>query len=155
MNEPDTLPDTAVETKSRRTTRIRYHYFGWSSSDRPLAAAGPAWSPAIDLYETLDECVVEMNLGGVPPDQIHIQCDHHAIHFFGSRPEHRASGIRCYHVIEIERGDFTRSVDLPSPVDPATIRVTVYDGMIEVRVAKREGGSLPGCFPADSMEGLE
>ncbi|MDD5089101.1 MAG: Hsp20 family protein [bacterium] len=155
MNDSGWLPDTTVEAKSRRSTRIRYHYFGWSSSDRPLAAAGPAWSPAIDLYETLDECVVEMNLGGVPPDQIQIQCDNHAVRVFGSRPEHRESAVRCYHVIEIERGNFSRTVDLPSAVDPATIQVTVYDGMIVVRVAKREGGSLPGCFPADSMEGLE
>lgn len=155
MNEPGCLPDAAVETKSRRTTHIRYHYFGWSSSDRPLAAAGPSWSPPIDLYETLDECVIEVNLGGVPPDQIQIQCDNHAVHLFGSRPEHRASGIRCYHAIEIERGSFQRTVELPSAVDPATTRVIVHDGMIEVHIAKREGGSLPGCFPADSMEGLE
>ncbi|MBU0508021.1 Hsp20/alpha crystallin family protein [bacterium] len=155
MNQSDTLCDSPVEAKPRRTTHIRYHYFGWSSSTRPVIAAGATWSPPMDLYETLDECVIEVNLGGIPPEQVRIHFDGCFVQISGQRPEHRESGVRCYHVIEIERGAFGRTVELPAEVDPGTSQATFRDGMLVIRVTKREGGTLPGCFPADSMEGLE
>ncbi len=155
MLDLDQLLTPAPECRSRRTTQITYHYTGWYSSNRPVAAPGAGWTPPVDVYETLEECVIEVNLGGISIENIRIDIDSHSIRLTGQRPDPQQTGIRCYHLVEIERGGFERVLELPSEVDPNTVQATQKDGLLVIRVSKRRGGSLPGCFPADSMEGFE
>jgi HSP20 family protein len=120
-----------------------------------MLASGPAWIPALDLYETNDDFVLEVNLGGIAPEEVHVQVEGRLLRFWGERPDASGSGVRCYHAMEIERGSFDRTIEFPVLVDPHTTKVVFRDGLLVLHIKKIEGGGLHGCFSADSMEGLE
>ena len=155
MTETDTLPSEAVICSPRRGAQIRYHFFHYYGLGQPWLATGAGWVPPVDVYETDGEFVLEVNLAGIEPEQVHVETRGNTIMLSGERRESDASAVRCYHVIEIERGAFARTVELPVPVDPATTRAESHHGMLIVRVGKVKGGLVNGCSAADSMEGLE
>ncbi len=138
-----------------RTTHIRFHFHQVSVSTRSsLAAATPHWVPPIDLYETENELVLEVCLAGVPTEDVHLQITARRALLSGTRNNTTNAGIRSYFVMEIERGRFSRSIDLPFPVEPQSVQATYAAGLLTVRVCKRSG-SMHGCRKANSREGLE
>jgi HSP20 family protein len=155
MIETDSLPSQAAICSPQRGPQIRYHYFHYYGLGHPWLATGAGWVPPVDVFETDEEFVLEVNLAGIEPEQVHVEFRGTTIMLSGERLEHDASALRCYHVIEIERGPFTRAVELPVPVDPATARAESGHGMLVLRVGKIKEGHAHGCSRADSMEGLE
>jgi HSP20 family protein len=107
------------------------------------------------VYETDDEFTIEVNLAGIEPERVHLEIHGNRVILSGERLVSDASTVRCYHVIEVERGPFARTVELPMPVDAATARAESHNGMLVVKVGKIKGPPAQGCFSADSMEGLE
>jgi HSP20 family protein len=144
-----------VDCASRKPTSIHYRIMHFYSGTRPAVASGTGWVPPADVYDTADEFIVELNLGGVDPDEVRIHVEGSLVTVSGQRAEIGQSGLRCYHVMEIERGNFERGFELTSPVDPDTARASFHHGMLVIHLAKQPGGPLGGCFSADSMEGLE
>ena len=155
MFETDTFPSETAICSPRRGMQIRYHYFHYYGLGHPWLATGAGWMPPLDVYEADDEFTVEVNLAGIEPEQVHLEFRGNIIMLSGVRPESDASTARCYHVIEIERGPFARTVELPVPVDPASARAESHHGMLVVRVSKIKGGDAHGCSSTDSLEGLE
>jgi HSP20 family molecular chaperone IbpA len=147
--------DGEITVTSRKTTSIHYRIMHFYSGTRPALASGAGWVPPADLYDTQDEVIVEMNLGGVEEDDVRIQVDSNLLTISGQRAEIGASGMRCYHVMEIERGSFERVIELPALVDAETARASFHHGLLVIHLAKQPGGPMGGCFSADSMEGLE
>jgi HSP20 family protein len=155
MFETDTLPSEAAICSQRRGTHFHYHYLQYYGHGHPWLATGAGWVPSVDVYETDDEFTLEVNLAGIKPEQVHLEIRGNIVLLSGERPESDASTVRCYYLIEIERGQFARTVELPVSVDPATARAESHDGMLVVRVGKIKGGHAHGCSSADSLEGLE
>jgi HSP20 family molecular chaperone IbpA len=154
MNDTDhhTSPDIQV---IGRTTHVRFHFHQVSVSTRSSLSAGtPHWVPSIDLYETEHEIVLEVCLAGVPSDEIHIQFTGREVHLSGTRREAAEEGPRSYCVMEIERGRFLRSIELPASILPDSVRASFADGLLSLRATKRSG-SMHGCRRAQTREGLE
>jgi HSP20 family protein len=120
-----------------------------------MLVSGPAWIPPVDLYETNTEFVMEVSLGGIAPEEVHVEVEGRRVRIWGERLGGSGEGVRCYHAMEIERGTFDRTIDLTMPVDARTAKATFRDGLLELHITKLEGGGFHGCFSADSMEGLE
>ena len=138
-----------------RTTHIRFHFHQLTVSSRPALGAGtPHWVPPIDLYDTADEIVLEIGLAGVGSDEMSIEFSGRAVQITGHRRDAAETGRRNYHVMEIERGRFSRTIELPCPVEPSTVRATYTDGLLVVRALKRRG-TIHGCNQARNREGLE
>jgi HSP20 family molecular chaperone IbpA len=149
---------TAAEqdlSPKRTTSYIRYHLVQYHNAQRPTAATGIGWVPALDLFETADEYIIEVTLAGIRLEQIRIDFESNQLRISGERSDLDPPGVRCYHVMEIERGPFERALEFPTAVDPDSARAVLEDGMLTLHVTKLQGGQIHGCFPADSMEGLE
>lgn len=154
MNATDTLPDDPRGCTPRRGSQIRYHYFHYFGGSHPWLASGSGWIPPVDLYETDTEIVVEANLCGINPEDVHIEIRGNTLELSGERLEHDGTATRCFHMMEIERGSFSRILEFPKTVVPESAQASSDHGMLVIRVTKRVD-EIHGCSSADSMEGLE
>ncbi len=138
-----------------RTTHIRFHFQQVYVSTRPALGTGlPHWVPPVDLYETENEVVLEVDLGGVSSEEVQVQFHAGCVTLSGTRRDRAESTVVAFHVIEIERGEFSREIDLPVPVDPSTVQAEYRDGLLVLR-ARKSRGALRGCRRAQDREGLE
>jgi HSP20 family protein len=95
-------------------------------------AASPAgWVPPIDVYETPDRYVVTAELPGIQQSDIQIHLDDGRLTLSGVRP---ARDLACeqYHRIERGHGTFSRTFQLPVPVDPSLVTADLRDGVLTV-----------------------
>jgi len=150
---PSSLVD--IQCAQKRSVHAHYHYFQYYASQHAVLTAGTGWIPPVDLYETPSEFVLEVNLGGIAPENVQVTFEGKLLHIVGQREESGEPGVRCYHVMEIERGTFARTLELPAGVDPQTAHADFHSGFLTLHVAKKETGQIHGCFSSDSMEGLE
>jgi HSP20 family protein len=104
-------------------------------------APGPAgWLPPIDVHETADEYVITAELPGLRRDDIHIQVTDGRLQITGER---RERGLPCeqYHRVERGHGTFSRTFQLPLPVDEDRVTAELRDGVLTVVCPKAAEGS--------------
>jgi HSP20 family protein len=95
-------------------------------------ATSPAgWVPPIDVYETADRYVVSAELPGIQQSDIQIHLDDGRLTLSGVRP---ARDLACeqYHRIERGYGTFSRTFQLPVPVDANLVTADLRDGVLTV-----------------------
>src|SRR5688572_21150337 len=80
-------------------------------------APGPAgWVPPVDLHETPDQYVIAAELPGLQRDDLQIHVHEDRLTLSGVR---REPTLACeqYHRVERGHGSFSRSFQLPVPID--------------------------------------
>ncbi len=108
------------------------------------------WAPAIDLYEDESCFYMVADLAGVDPETVdlHVEENTNRLILRGERqaPRPPAGEKRCsnprpgtlrLHVMEINRGPFLRSLDLPEMVDRPGICACYRQGLLWVRMPKK------------------
>jgi HSP20 family molecular chaperone IbpA len=75
-----------------------------------------AWQPATNLYETEDHYIVCMDLAGVNRPEICVEIKQDMLVITGSRESPRPQSRSKVHLMEIDHGNFCRSVAIPSSV---------------------------------------
>jgi HSP20 family protein len=99
-------------------------------------APGPAgWKPAVDLHETVDEYVIAAEVPGMRREDLDIQVHEGRITISGVRRE-RPETCEQYHRIERGHGSFSRTFQLPLPIDSEGITAELRDGVLTVRCRK-------------------
>jgi HSP20 family protein len=99
-------------------------------------APGPAgWVPPVDLHETPDRYVITAELPGLHQEDLHIQLHDGRLTLSGTR---RKRDVACeqYHRVERGHGSFSRTFQLPVPVDPEAIVADLRDGVLTVTCPK-------------------
>jgi HSP20 family protein len=107
----------------------------------PFAPGPAAWVPAVDLQETGDQYIVTAELPGLAREDIDIQLQDGRLTLSGVR---RERGITCeqYHRVERGHGSFSRTFQLPVPVDADRVSADLRDGVLTITCPKaREGGA--------------
>lgn len=155
MIESDSLPSETAICASRRGSQIRFHYFHYYGTSHPWLTSGSGWIPQADLFETDGEFILEINIAGIDPNNVHVEIRGNSVIITGERPEQDTAAVRCYHVMEIERGPFNRVMELPVLVDPSSAQAEARHGILVVKIRKHPDANIHGCSSADSMEGLE
>jgi HSP20 family protein len=97
-----------------------------------------AWTPAVDIHETGDAIVVRAELPGVPKDGVRVEVREGILTFRGERKEKREVREENYHRMECSYGTFFRSFSLPPTADPGKVEAALKDGVLEIRVGKKE-----------------
>jgi HSP20 family protein len=96
------------------------------------------WRPAMDLAETKDAFVVKAEVPGVKAEDIQIGLDGNTLTVAGERKQETSVEEEGYSRIERSYGKFERSVLLPPTVDAEGIKATYANGVLEVRLPKKE-----------------
>jgi len=106
--------------------------------DRMPSLPGIGWTPSTDVYETTEEIVAVVELPGVDQKEIDISLVGDTLTVRGNRPRKDESEGENYLRGERYFGPFVRSLVVPSVVDADRITATFKDGLLEVRLPKRE-----------------
>jgi HSP20 family protein len=94
------------------------------------------YPPPVDLYDTGDALVFEIDLPGMAPGDIHIHVFGDILVIEGARREPDEG--KALRFICMERGPrkFSRTLRVPVPVDPRLGTAAYRDGVIKVRLPK-------------------
>ena len=96
------------------------------------------WTPPVDIYETDDALVFQADLPGVAKDEVSIEVHNNTLILRGERQHDPAVKEEHYHRMERAYGPFQRSFMLPTVVDQEKVQATYHDGILELRLSKRE-----------------
>lgn len=93
-------------------------------------------SPPLDVVETADSFVVQVDLPGIEAKDIDISVAGNVLTLKGERKarSHRGEVYRK----ETWEGSFQRTLSLPATVDPDRVSAAFADGVLEITVGKRE-----------------
>jgi HSP20 family protein len=108
---------------------------GWKS-DEPSATT--SWSPAVDIYETDSEIMVQAELPGVDRKDIALQLENNVLTLKGDRRFEKETNQENYHRIERSYGGFSRAFTIPTIVDEDKIRADYRDGILKIALPKKE-----------------
>ena len=103
------------------------------------ALAGRSF-PAVNVGNTADAVEVIAFVPGVDPKEIEITVDRGLLSLAGQRTSESQKGQESAHTYAKERfaGQFRRVISLPEDADPAKVEAKFRDGILHIKVAKRE-----------------
>ncbi|HDJ32492.1 MAG TPA: Hsp20/alpha crystallin family protein [Bacteroidetes bacterium] len=91
--------------------------------------------PAVNVIEQQDAYRIEMAIPGYDRKNIRIELEKNELSISGKNP---AKGENVYTYREFGMGDFTRYFVLPQAADPEKIEASFREGILSVRIGKRE-----------------
>ena len=92
----------------------------------------------LDVSTNADAVTVEAALPGVSPDDVEITVENGTLTIRGRTASERSETEGEYFVREIRRGEFSRSLGLPSGLEPDKATATFRDGVLTLRIPKAE-----------------
>lgn len=98
------------------------------------------WQPAVDLFETDDEYLIEADLPGVLPQDIEVRVDDHRIELRGQRRSVKFNQSSRGLSLERSHGQFHRLITLPHPVDSSRMTTHCEAGILRIHLPKRSSG---------------
>ena len=104
--------------------------------DEGLDAA--LWSPAADVYETLDEVVMAVELPGVRLEDVHLEALDGKLRVSGVRRSDEKIEPRQFVRMERIYGNFSRDLPVPASIDSSRIKATLKAGILRVVAPKTE-----------------
>jgi HSP20 family protein len=91
------------------------------------------WTPAADIYETETGYAIALDLPGITREAVEIDVDDNRLVVKGNRVVEESK-----HRAERPRGKFMRSFSIPGSVDQAGIGAEYKDGVLKIRLPKRQ-----------------
>jgi HSP20 family protein len=99
-------------------------------------APGPAgWVPSVDLHETPNSYVITAELPGLHREDLEIHMHEGRLTLSGVRRQREMTSEQ-YHRVERGHGSFSRTFQLPVPVDTGSITADLHDGVLTVTCPK-------------------
>ena len=102
------------------------------------AAAQRAHQPAVDVREDKDAYHIEAELPGFKPENVDVNVDNGVLTVTAERRYEKRDEEKGYQRVERRYGTFRRSFTLPDSVSPDQIEATLQEGILSVRIPKRE-----------------
>ena len=91
------------------------------------------WTPAADIYETATGYAIAIDLPGISRDAVEIDVDDNRLIVKGTRLVQESK-----HRSERPRGKFLRTFSIPGSVDQGSIGADYKDGVLQIRLPKRQ-----------------
>ena len=95
------------------------------------------WTPSVDIYETRDEIVIDVELAEIDVDDLVVDVERDVLTIKGERPLSKEARAEQYHLIERCYGPFSRSFTLPESVDPTGVKGNYRNGILTLKLPKR------------------
>lgn len=96
------------------------------------------WTPAADIAETENQCIVKMELPGVTKDEVKIAMQNNLLYIHGEKKQEKMSKGSEYQRVERSYGSFQRSFTLPTTVKTDGIEATFAHGILTITLPKAE-----------------
>ena len=109
-----------------------YRPFRWLSG----GPDGPALP--LDVTTTTDSMTIEAALPGIKPEDVDITVENGTVTISGRTASERSAEEGAYVLQEIRRGNFSRSVTLPTGLEPDKAKATFEHGILRLEIPKAE-----------------
>lgn len=103
----------------------------WPFGDRERG-----WAPAVDMIDQKDEIVLRADLPGIDEKDIEVTVQDGTLTVRGERKEEKEEKKENYYYSERTYGAFTRTLMLPTGVDPDKVKATFSKGVLEIHLPK-------------------
>jgi HSP20 family protein len=133
-----TMPGATLETLRDEMNDLLNRF--WAGTAEPFGLAD--WSPPVDVSESDDAVIVDVEVPGIDPATLDISVAGDVLTVRGEKPVQEHQSDRHYHRMERRYGAFTRSLTLPWAVDPDRVEATAREGVLTIRLTKREETKL-------------
>ena len=98
-----------------------------------------AWIPTVDIYETAEkDVVVKVDLPDVKREDIKVTFENNVLSIEGKREIVANVQQDRFHRLERGHGQFRRSFTLPATVDAGRVDANYQDGVLTVKLPRRE-----------------
>jgi HSP20 family protein len=95
----------------------------------------------VDVFRDGDSVVVQSTIAGTDPKDIDISITHDMITIRGHRKSENEVRTADYYHQELYWGSFSRSIILPTDVDPDRAKASYKNGVLTIRMPKASKGS--------------
>ena len=129
-----TMPATTLSSLRDEMNEMLNRF--WSTATEPFGLA--EWSPALDVSETDEAVLVHAEIPGIDPKDLDISVVGDTLTIRGEKTDETEQSGRNYHRVERRYGSFTRSLALPAAVDADKVTAAAKQGVLEIRLPKKE-----------------
>ncbi len=112
--------------------RLHDHFL----SGRGLAKQ--AFQVAVDIREEDDAFYVDAEVPGLAAEDVKVDIEKNVLTLSGERKVEKEETEGTYRRVERQYGNFTRSFTLPETVDTENISADLNDGVLSLRLPKKE-----------------
>ena len=102
------------------------------------SSAHSDWQPRVDMCETSEAIIVEVELPGVQREDVRIEMQDDTLHITGERRTTSEHQERNYYRMDRRYGRFERQLRLPGGVARGAIRAEFDAGILIITLPKRE-----------------
>jgi HSP20 family protein len=110
----------------------------WEDDVVPFFPALRMRMPSVDVSETENDVIVEMEIPGMDPKNIELSAKGNQLHISGKSGGVEEEKSKSYYRKEIRRGVFERTVMLPADVKSDEARASSKDGVLRIVLPKDE-----------------
>jgi HSP20 family protein len=100
---------------------------------RPWGAV--KWNPAVDIREDKDAFIIEMDLPGVNPEEVHVLVEGTILAVEGQRQLGKCDDVTT-HLCERPDGRFSRTFEFDGTIEDRNVESRWQDGVLTVTVPK-------------------
>ncbi|PLX28663.1 Hsp20/alpha crystallin family protein [Candidatus Parcubacteria bacterium] len=97
-----------------------------------------SFAPAMDVYETKTDVMVEAPLAGIKPEDVEVSVERGVLSIQGQSSKEHEIDDKDYYRKEIRSGSFFRQVALPAPVKEGEVTAEFEDGILKITCPKSE-----------------
>jgi HSP20 family protein len=98
------------------------------------------WAPSVNLYEDAGGFYAVADLAGVDPKEMELRVEKDVLVLVGQRETPQPPDPHdtvCLHLMEIDHGAFSRTINLPPGVDASRIEAAYRNGLLWVRIPRK------------------
>jgi HSP20 family protein len=141
MGEQGGSPESAVVRFREEMNDLFDRFFRdpWGADAWEWFSGRFGHGPALDVVESDNDLTVRVDLPGIDPKDLDISVSGETLTIRGEKKQDVADEGQHWQRVERRYGSFQRSVRLPSTVDCEKVEASYKDGVLSVKVAKKEG----------------
>jgi HSP20 family protein len=95
-------------------------------------------TPEIDMYQTNNEVVVKAAIPGIMPEDLQISVVGDVLNLRGELKEEKVESKTAFHIKERRYGVFSRSIQLPVPIQSDKANAEFENGILTLTLPKAE-----------------
>lgn len=96
------------------------------------------WFPLTDVSETPEHLTLRLEVPGLAREELKISVENNVLTIRGEKKQETSREDETFYRTERSYGSFERSFSLPSHVDPDDVSANLENGVLTVRVPRRE-----------------
>ena len=112
----------------------------WRRFLQPVEEADMAWAPVVDITEKPEAYVVRAEIAGLKAKEVDVTLVGDVLTIRGEKKRDETKKDEHGQLIERRYGAFERSFTFPTPVNPDNVEADLVDGVLTIRVMKKEEG---------------